>query len=65
MLKNTFLESKLWISTSCCLMSITNNFIIIIILADYMDTYYRLLRAEVYSRIQKGIRDLKSNKVFI
>jgi hypothetical protein len=28
-----------------------------------MDTYYRLLRAEVYSSIQKGIHDLKSNKL--
>ena len=27
---------------------------------EYMDTYYRLLRAELYSAIQKGIKDLKS-----
>ncbi len=30
-----------------------------------MDTYYRLLRAEVYSGIQKGIKDLKSNTVIV
>ena len=31
--------------------------------ADYMDTYYRLLRAEMYSAIQKGIHELKSGVV--
>ena len=28
-----------------------------------MDTYYRLLRAEVYSSIQKGIHNLKSDSL--
>jgi len=31
--------------------------------ADYMDTYFRLMRAEAFSAIQKGINELKSGKV--
>ena len=28
--------------------------------SDYMDTNFRLLRAEIFSAIQRGIQDLKS-----
>ena len=30
---------------------------------DYMDTYYRLLRAEAFSPIQKGIKDLLAERL--
>ena len=29
-------------------------------LDEYMDTYYRLTRAETFCAIQKGIRDLRA-----